>query len=815
VSGRRRKEPPGGTPDDGRSERPSPPGGDSGDTGQFPSRPPSQGQPRGQYGARNDPFGGYGNDPRDSSETGGYPSPPPNDRRPGPGRDDSGYVGPGLGRSGIGGLGGSGFGGSGYRNPGSGYGGGPADPGSGYGDPGYGDPGYGGQEYGGQGYGSPGYGAPRSDRPGGGGPGPGGPGDSGYGGSGYGGSGYGGSDRGGSGRGGSGRGGSGNDDFGDDDYGRDDFGQGGSGSTPSGAGRRRAVRRRSLSTLIGPLAGAIGLAILLGAGVYALAGSRGCGGDAIQLNVAVAPEVAPAMSQVAKSFDDAKHSVDGRCVQAKVKASDPAGMSTVLSGGGSVPGEINPDVWIPDSSLWVTVVHSTPQGAGRVSLTPTSVAKTPIVVATSRTFANKIHSQGIRPTWDMLLKATDALSAGAVSKNDMLPANSVHLQILDPNRNAGGIGAVVMTRELLQGDPNADPIFTQIVRNVQNSLSPTPQALFASFHRDLHGRAPVVIVPEQAVWKFNHGNPSTPASAMYPSEGLLSMDYPFTLATEDEAKVRAAGLLENAMRSAEAGKAVRALGFRTPDGHPGDGFTTQSGLSPRVPRALPTPAAGDVTDVMQAWTKLSLRTRMLTLLDVSGSMGQSVGKGVTRMQATAQVAQGGLAMLPDQTDLGLWTFSTNLNGAQDYRTEVPIGPLSTRLGSGTRRQAILSALGRVRPKPNGNTGLYDSVLAADRSLQKTYKPGYYNSLLVLTDGKNDDTHGISLTTLLRTLKQEADPDRPVMVIFIGFGPDVDMAAMQRIAVQTNGEAYHALKPQDVQRILLETIARRICAPQCH
>jgi hypothetical protein len=575
------------------------------------------------------------------------------------------------------------------------------------------------------------------------------------------------------------------------------------------------VRRRSLSTLIGPLAGAIGLAILLGAGVYALAGSRGCSGDAVQLNVAVAPEIAPAMNQVTKSFNDAKHSVNGKCVQAKVKASDPAGMSTVLSGGGSVPGEIDPDVWIPDSSLWVTIVHSTTSGAGRVSLTPTSVAKTPIVVATPRTFATKIRSQGIRPTWDMLLKATDALSAGAVSKNDMLPADSVHLQILDPNLNAGGIAAVVMTHTLLQGDPNADPIFTQIVRNVQNSLSPTPQALFASFHRQLHGRSPVLIVPEQSVWKFNHSNPSTPATALYPSEGLLSLDYPFTLATTDKTKVQAAGLLEQAMSTPQEAKAVQALGFRTPDGHPGNDFTAKSGLSPRVPRALPSPGTGDVTDVMQAWTKLSLRTRMLTLLDVSGSMAQPVGKGVTRMQATAQVAQGGLAMLPDTTDLGLWTFSTNMNGSLDYRTEVPIGPLSTRLGSGTRRQAILAALGRVRPKPDGNTGLYDSVLASVRSLKKTYKTGYYNSVLVLTDGKNDDDHGISLNNLLTTLKREADPDRPVMVIFIGFGPDVDMAAMQKIAVQTNGEAYHALKPQDVQRILLETIARRICAPQCH
>jgi hypothetical protein len=41
-----------------------------------------------------------------------------------------------------------------------------------------------------------------------------------------------------------------------------------------------------------------------------------------------------------------------------------------------------------------------------------------------------------------------------------------------------------------------------------------------------------------------------------------------------------------------------------------------------------------------------------------------------------------------------------------------------------------------------------------------------------------------------------------------------MSAMQKIAAETNGEAFHALKPQDVQRFLLEAIARRICAPQC-
>ncbi|MCO6007045.1 substrate-binding and VWA domain-containing protein [Actinoallomurus purpureus] len=583
----------------------------------------------------------------------------------------------------------------------------------------------------------------------------------------------------------------------------------------SGGGRRRVQRRRSLGALIGPLAGAIGLAILLGAGVYALADSSKCGGTPIDLKVAAAPDIAPAISDIATSFNNERHAVGGKCVKATVKSSDPASTSTIVSGQSAVPGDVTPDVWIPDSSLWLTLVRSSPKGAASVNTTPTSVAETPLVVATTRTFANKIRGQGVRPTWDMLLKATDALAAGAVSKNDMLPADSVHLQILDPTRTAGGLGAVVMTRMLLQGDPNANAIFTQITRKVQNSISPNNQALFASFHRNLHGRAPVVIAPEQAVWKYNQGKSAAPASAIYPNEGMLSLDHPFALTTNDDTKLRAAALLEKAMNSEQAHAAVHALGFRTPDGRAGTEFGSASGLSPRIPRALPTPSSGDVTDVMQAWTKLSLRTRMLTLLDVSGSMVQPVGKGVTRMEATAQVAQGGLAILPDDTDLGLWTFSTKLQGSQDYRTEVPIGPLSTRLGSGTRRQAILSALGRVRPKPDGDTGLYDSVLAAFRSMKNSYKPGYYNTVLVLTDGKNDDANGISLSNLLRTLKKENDPNEPVMVLFIGFGPDVDMASMQKIAAETDGAAYQAMKPQEIQRIFLNTVARRICAPDCH
>ena len=38
----------------------------------------------------------------------------------------------------------------------------------------------------------------------------------------------------------------------------------------------------------------------------------------------------------------------------------------------------------------------------------------------------------------------------------------------------------------------------------------------------------------------------------------------------------------------------------------------------------------------------------------------------------------------------------------------------------------------------GDTGLYDSLLAAFRSVKSSYQPGYVNSVVLMTDGVNED-----------------------------------------------------------------------------
>jgi hypothetical protein len=501
-----------------------------------------------------------------------------------------------------------------------------------------------------------------------------------------------------------------------------------------------------------------------------------------------------------------------------VTSVDPAAVTTLLSGQGVSEGQTQkPDAWIPDSTLWASLVQTSPKGKNAVRLTKTTVAQTPIVVAMPGPLAAKLKASGItgQPSWDNLLSAAGGLPGGAVTKNQTIPANLIRLSVPDPTRNASGMASLMLTRALLESDPNARTIFTGIVRTVQNATTPTVAAQFTSFNPDARGRYPVLLTPEQAVWKHNKTDPADPAVAIYPIEGTATLDYPYTVTTTDDAKVQASALLEKSLSSANTQNRVQALGFRTADGRAPGSFGDATGVSPKRPRPLPAPAARDVAQVMQAWSKLSLNIRMLSIIDVSGSMADKVpGTNLTREQATAKTALGGLQLMDDDTELGQWVFSTNLVGKQPWKEIVPIGPLGQRVGSQTRRQLITSGLAKVKPIPTGNTGLYATILAAFKHLKATYKPDMINSMLLLTDGKNDDPGGITKQQVLAALTKEYDPKHPVQVILLGFGKGVDARDLRDIAAVTHGGAYVAFTPAQVQKIFLEAISRRICTPTC-
>jgi secreted protein with Ig-like and vWFA domain len=152
--------------------------------------------------------------------------------------------------------------------------------------------------------------------------------------------------------------------------------------------------------------------------------------------------------------------------------------------------------------------------------------------------------------------------------------------------------------------------------------------------------------------------------------------------------------------------------------------------------------------------------------------------------------------------VGLWTFSTQLDGGNDWKQLVPIGPLSSQ------RQDLQAATAGIQPKPNGGTGLYNTVLAAYKNVQAGWDPGRVNSIVLMTDGKNEDAPGLTLDGLVEELKKAADPARPIEVIAIGIGDQVSQAELQRITDTTGGATFLAPDPAKIGEIFLQAVGLR-------
>src|SRR5262249_17244941 len=153
--------------------------------------------------------------------------------------------------------------------------------------------------------------------------------------------------------------------------------------------------------------------------------------------------------------------------------------------------------------------------------------------------------------------------------------------------------------------------------------------------------------------------------------------------------------------------------------------------------------------------------------------------------------------LDDKWAVGLWTFSTLLDGDKDYKELVPIGPMSAQ------RTQLNQALAAIQAKRDGDTGLYDTVLAGYKAVQRGWSEGAFNSLVVMTDGQNDDKAGITLDQLISELKSVADPAKRISVILIGIGTEVNQSELEKITSAVGGGTFIATDPAKIGDIFLK------------
>jgi hypothetical protein len=192
---------------------------------------------------------------------------------------------------------------------------------------------------------------------------------------------------------------------------------------------------------------------------------------------------------------------------------------------------------------------------------------------------------------------------------------------------------------------------------------------------------------------------------------------------------------------------------------------------------------------------------------------------MTRMQAINKIAMEGLGLFPADSEMGLWTFSTHLDGqGKDWKELVSVGPLSESTNGVLRKQALAKQFGLVQAKATGDTGLNDTIKAAYTQLTESYQEDKINTLLILTDGAgNDDPDGgVTNPQILQFLKKTYDAKRPISILLIAFGPEAEQGRkqMDALAKATGGEAYIAKDVLQVRDFFLQGMERRLCSPNC-
>ncbi|MFI7673819.1 substrate-binding and VWA domain-containing protein [Actinophytocola sp. NPDC049390] len=502
------------------------------------------------------------------------------------------------------------------------------------------------------------------------------------------------------------------------------------------------------------------------------------------ITVTAAQEIAPVVAQLARRAAEDERT----CYRVRVIERESAAVVESLV----VPDGRRPDVWIPESGMWLWRAQDA--GAWTVPATGTSIASSPVVLGVTETVAADLGWPDEQPTWAQVVGP----AAGG-------PA----VGFPDPTRDPVGISTLLELSDLVADAPDPATARVAAMRALSRNTVPRQEDLF---RRLPGGQAePLEAFPtsENALLRHNAKPGRIPLVAVYPDDGVPALDFPFVVLPDTPVAQRgAAERFLDRLLTQESADLLADAGFRTPDGaalrdRSGDRRTSGERMTPAPPRG---PA--DVRQVLAAWAGVNRSGRLQVLLDVSGSMAEQVpGTGQTRMAVTVAAAATGLGLFKPTTKLGMWLFATDLDGAKDYRVLLPVRPMSEHLAGGA-----LDAVRAVHALPNRDTALYDAVLAAYRDGVRAWEPGRINTVVVLTDGKDDNASDITLDQLLTELGRLRNLGRPLTLVGIGIGPGVDRAELTAIAEATGGSAFVARNAARIGDVFHEALSLMLCQP---
>ncbi|MFE7423554.1 substrate-binding domain-containing protein [Rhodococcus sp. NPDC057529] len=515
------------------------------------------------------------------------------------------------------------------------------------------------------------------------------------------------------------------------------------------------------------------------------------------LAVAADPDIAPQLQTLADRYTETAPVIRDQCVSVTVTAVASDTVRDALSAGPDGPWDAEaygprPALWIPSGSHSVKQVSAT----GVISGEARPLATSPVVLAVRTAFANAPGTTAL--DWkDLPSLQTGRDSLGTLGLPGWgglglaLPvgpgAESTEMAVEAVAAAVTGSSTGPVTEEQARSLPVTSAL-TDLALGYEASTGTKPattrEALTALAEpgdpatSDVHA----VATTEQQIYQVLRDAPGADITATMPKGPTPVADHPAAVLagpSVDETQSRAAAQFAEFVRRPEQAQVLADAGFRVEGlARPDDTALAFPGFESTL---VPADAAAAAELMQVIRNPISPRTSTV-LLDVSSSMGEREGTS-TRLANTTAALAAHVNRSPDSSNLGLWEYSTTLDGSRPYTTVVATGPLSAGgFTEGTRRQALDARLAKATSATGSST--YTSLEAAYKSAVDGYTPGRTNSVLLVTDGANDDF--VARADLLSAIAAASSTSKPVRIDVVTIGENPDLNTLQALADRTGG-----------------------------
>lgn len=573
--------------------------------------------------------------------------------------------------------------------------------------------------------------------------------------------------------------------------------------------RRGGKRRRRKSPVLAVVLSVAVVAVGLVVGYTQLLAATCSGEEAVRLTAT--PSIARHLDTFATEWAaDEPSTADGTCARVVVESEGSAKVAQDL---GTDASREPPDVWVPASTAWAQQAAANAAEPLIPDLLP-SVARSPTVIAMPAPMAEALNwpDTQVKPDskvrWESLLEEFAGDDAGW-ARFDRPEWGPFRFGMSDPAVDTAGLLALTA---ILDSTPDGEtsPAELENAFTLSQLVEPevyhqtTEQLLARLAEADREGEQAVLeyvsAFPalEQDVLEYNQSQPRVPLAAVYPVNGNIEADHPYLILNADWVTDRKREVAEDFLaylRSDESQAALREAGFRgSRKREPGEALVEANGLVPdlvALPRAVLVPESVSLT--IDRWTALTRRLNVLMVFDVSGSMLEEIpGTGESRLDRAKAAATGVVDLFGGDDQVGFWEFSVDLDGENDHRVLVPLGPVDEPQFDGrTRRQWLRDEIDGLTGA--ADTGLYNTIRAAYDAVLANYDDAATNLVLVVTDGEDEtgDRPGISLEELRTHLTGAAPEGQAVRVATVAFGAEAPYETMREVSDLTGGEALYS------------------------